>query len=204
MATMTKQRSTGVNGVLAVPTEPIYRLTVEQYHRMIAADILDEDDPVELLDGWLVQKMPKNHPHTLATRRIRRALERVIPAGWEVDSQEPFTTETSEPEPDCMVFRESDEDRHPYPTEVGLAVEVADSTLRRDRTTKKTLYARASIPIYWIANLKHGQLEVFAEPTGPSPEPGYRRRRVYRGADVVTVLLANREIARIPVRELLP
>lgn len=42
---------------LTVPNDPIWRLTVEQYHQMIQDGILTEDDPVELLEGLLVTKM---------------------------------------------------------------------------------------------------------------------------------------------------
>ena len=35
----------------AVPTEIIWRLSVDQYHAMIHAGILTKDDPVELLDA---------------------------------------------------------------------------------------------------------------------------------------------------------
>src|SRR5205807_4066795 len=83
-----------------VPTEPIYRLSVAQYHAMARHGILDEDAPVELLEGWLVQKMTKHRPHSRCTHRTRRALERILPAGWYVDTQEPVTTAESEPEPD--------------------------------------------------------------------------------------------------------
>ena len=83
----------------AVPTEPIYRLSVAQYHAMAEHGILTEDDPVELLEGWLVQKMTKYRPHTLTTGLVRRALDEIVPGGWYVDSQEPITTEESEPEP---------------------------------------------------------------------------------------------------------
>ena len=38
---------------------PVCRLGVEQYEEMIRAGIITEDDPVELLDGWLVPKMAK-------------------------------------------------------------------------------------------------------------------------------------------------
>src|SRR3989442_10188905 len=75
----------------AVPTEPIYRLTVAQYHAMADHGILDEDAPVELLEGWLVQRMTKHPPHSIVTRRVRQALERVLPEGWYVNSQEPIT-----------------------------------------------------------------------------------------------------------------
>lgn len=128
------------------PVERIFRLSVEQYHEMARAGILTEDDQVELLEGWLVTKMTKNPPHSVATRAIRSALERMIPAGWFVDSQEPLTTDDSEPEPDAMVVRGHWRDysaRHPNPDEVALVIEVADSTLQQDRSTKKRIYTRA-------------------------------------------------------------
>src|SRR6266852_5662098 len=84
----------------AIPDVPIYRLTVAQYHAMARAGILDEDAPVELLEGWLVQKMTKHRPHVLATELGRRALERLIPPGWHVAHQDPITAADSEPEPD--------------------------------------------------------------------------------------------------------
>ncbi len=134
---------------------------------MIRAGILTDDDPVELLDGWLVSKMPKNPPHCVVTRLIRQALERLVPAAWYVDTQEPLTTADSEPEPDVVVVRGETRqylDRHPGPEDVGLVVEVADTTLQRDRTSKKRLYARAGIPVYWIVNLPESRCEVYSEP----------------------------------------
>ena len=83
----------------AVPPEPVWRFSVEQYHEMIRTAILTADDQVELLEGWLIHKMPKNPPHRIATKLIQQALDAVIPSGWYVDSQEPITLEDSEPEP---------------------------------------------------------------------------------------------------------
>jgi Uma2 family endonuclease len=156
----------------AIPTEPIYRLSVAQYHAMADHGILDEDAPVELLEGWLVQKMTKHPPHSIVTRRVREALGRVLPEGWYADSQEPITLSDSEPEPDVRVARAEvadDPKRHPGPRDVALVVEVADTSLRRDRGTKKRIYARAGIPIYWIANLPERRFEVHTDPTGPAP-----------------------------------
>ena len=87
------------------PPEPIWRLSVEQYHEMIDAGILDEDDPVELLEGWLIPKMPKNPPHSFTTDLTREALAGLLPTGWYVRGQEPITTEDSEPESDVAVIR---------------------------------------------------------------------------------------------------
>lgn len=192
---------------LAVPGDPIWRLSVAQYHQMIGAGILTDDDPVELLEGWLVAKMPKNPPHSLATQLTREALARILPAGWFVDAQEPITTADSEPEPDVAVIRGERRDyaeRHPGPGEVALVVEVADATLRRDRTLKQGIYARAGIPLYWILNLTEQTLEAHHEPSESKDGFSYHQRAVYRASDAVPVILEGREIARIALRELLP
>jgi len=123
---------------------------------MIRAGILTPDDPVEMLAGWLVYKMPKNPPHRIATKLALQALEAVVPAGCYVDSQEPITLDDSEPEPDVMVVRGDTRqyrERHPGVDDVVLIVEIADTTIERDRGVKKAVYARAGIPVYWIVNL---------------------------------------------------
>jgi Uma2 family endonuclease len=191
----------------AVPTDLIWRLSVNQYHQMIRAGILTEEDPVELLAGWLVPKMPENPPHRVATRLLRQALECVVPAGWYVDSQEPITTADSEPEPDVVVVRGETRqylDRHPGPQDVALVIEVADTTLQRDRVFKQRIYAAAGIPVYWIVNLLDNQLEVYTAPSGPVQQPDYRQCRHYELSDTVLVVIDGVEAGCIAVRELLP
>ncbi len=180
---------------------------MEQYHAMIQSGFLKSDDPVELLEGVLVRKMPKNPPHRVVTRLTRTRLEFLISSGWYVDSQEPITTTDSEPEPDVVVVRGNTRQyltRHPGPQDVGLVVEVADTSLDQDRSLKKRLYARASIPIYWIISLPDEQIEVYTDPSGPIEEPDYRGLHRYSTADEVPLVLDGQEIGRIPVRELLP
>ena len=63
------------------------------------------------------------------------------------------------------------EDRRVGPADVGLVVEVSDSSLRDDQILKKTIYARASIPTYWIVNVPARRVEVYTDPTGPDPSP---------------------------------
>jgi Uma2 family endonuclease len=190
-----------------VPDVPIYRLTVEQYHAMARAGILDEDSPVELLEGWLVRKVTRYPAHCVATHRVRRALERLIAVGCYVDSQEPITLADGEPEPDVVVVRGQTEeylDRHPGPREVDLVVEVADASLRTDRGAQKRAYAAAGIPVYWIVNLKAGQVEVYTEPDSAAKRPNYRERRNYGPEDAIPVVLDGTEVGSLPVQELLP
>jgi len=191
----------------AVPPEPVLPLTVEQYHAMIRSGALISGDPIELLEGWLVNKMIKNPPHRVAVRKCRMALEGLLPAQWSLDIQEPITTTDSEPEPDISVTRGDTTtllDRHPGPDEVGLLVEVADTSLDRDRTWKKRIYAAAAIPAYWIVNLVERQVEVFTEPSGPGDRPDYETRQVFLPGDQVPVVLDGKEVGRIAVDDLLP
>ncbi len=194
-------------GIPAIPAEDLYRLTVEQYHAMLHAGILKDGDPVELLEGLLVQKMTKNLPHTFATQQLRDFLRDKLPAGWVVNDQEPVTTDTSEPEPDAAALRGSRRDylsRRPSPQDVGLVVEVADSSLARDRGPKKRIYAEVGIVIYWIVNLVDRQIEVYTDPTGPAETPDYRQHRDYGPTQAVPLVIDGREIAQLPVQDILP
>jgi len=193
--------------LLVVPTEPIWQLTVGQYHEMVRAGILSEDDPVELLEGWLVTKMMKNPPHCAATELARKALEQALPQGLHVRTQEPVTLATSEPEFDLAVVRgglRDYPDRHPGASDVILVVEVADASLERDRTLKKRVYAEAGIPAYWIVNVLERRLEVHGNPSGPSESPGYRTHQDYRPEEQVPLVIDGQELARIVVGDLLP
>jgi Uma2 family endonuclease len=188
---------------MVVPDYPIWRFSVEQYHEMIDSGILTEDDPVELLEGWLVTKMSKNRPHSISTQRTREALARIVPSGWYVDDQEPITTADSEPEPDVLGVRGSREDypeHHPSPEDVALVVEVADATLQRDRTLKLRVYASAGIAAYWILNLVERQLEVYSDPD----QGDYRGRVVYAESEAVPLVIGGQAVGRMAVGEVLP
>jgi len=201
---------------IPVPAEPppsttmsprFYRLTVEQYHEIARRGILTAADRVELLDGLLVQKMTKNPPHTLATQLTREAVETPLPAGWFVNVQEPITTATSEPETDVTVIRGERRQfarRHPGPKDVAAAIEVADSSLAEDQGWKKQVYAAARIADYWIVNLVDRRVEVYTDPTGPADQPDHGHRRDYGPTEEVPLALDGKEVARIPVRDLLP
>jgi Uma2 family endonuclease len=191
----------------AVPKEVIWRLSVDQYHEMIRAGILTEDDQIELLEGWLVTKRPKNPSHRISTRQTRKALEQIVPPGWYVDSQEPITLEDSEPEPDVVVVRgetRNYRDRHPGARDLALVVEVAEATLERDQEIKRRIYARAGIPFYWIINLVENRIEVYSDPAPGIDGADYQQRADYTSLDEVPVVIEGREIGRISAPELLP
>ncbi len=181
-------------------------MSVEKYHEAIDAGIL-ASEPIELLEGWLVCKMSKNAPHTTASRYIRAALAKLLTSNVFMDDEDPITLEESEPEPDIFVVRGQAQDyaiHHPLAEDVLLVVEISDSTLQQDRTTKKRIYARAGLPIYWLVNLVDNQVEVYSDPSGPTQLPDYHQRRDYQIGDVLPVVIDGDEIGSLAVRDLLP
>ena len=190
------------------PPEPVRRFTVDEYHRMLRAGILKEDDPVELLEGWIVPKMSRNPAHDTALALVQAALSAVLPSAWICRGQSAVTTTDSEPEPDVAVVRgpiRRYATSHPSPADAGLVVEIADSTLTRDRTLKARLYARAAVPLYWIVNIPDRQVEVYTDPTGvDAADPAYRQRHDYAAGAAVPLVLEGRVIATLAVAEMLP
>ena len=166
--------------VVAQPdlTERRRRISVDEYHRMIEAGILGEDEHVQLIDGFLVAMAPQGSLHALVIQRLTTALVRAVGNELAVRPQLPLSLpDDSEPEPDLAVVRAEDQSRDHHPRRALLVVEVAADSLRLDRSRKAALYARAGIPEYWIANLEGPSVEVRRQ---PDTEAG-----VYRTSSVV-------------------
>ncbi|HRQ38969.1 MAG TPA: Uma2 family endonuclease [Chloroflexota bacterium] len=185
----------------------LWQISVERYHEMIEAGLLTEDDRLELLEGYMVEKMTVNPPHAFVTETIREAIAAIIPDLFFVSSQQPVTMPDSEPEPDVLVVkgkRRNFIQRHPMPEEVALLVEVADSTIHQDQNWKKRIYGRAGIAVYWIVNLPERQIEVYTQPSGPTAQPTYHHMVTYRETDEIPVVLSGEQVALLPVINLLP
>jgi Uma2 family endonuclease len=185
----------------------LYRWTRHQYDRLIDHGVLDEDDPIELLDGLLLVKEPQASPHRTAVLLVTKALERAFGEGWFVQVQSPIALDDrSEPEPDVCVVRGSPRDYvEGHPRRPALIVEVAQSGLRLARGRKAVVYARNRITDYWIVNLVDRVLEVHREPARPGPARrgwGYAAITTF-GADAhIAPLTAPEAVVR--VADLLP
>ena len=184
------------------PPFPLARFTVEQYHRMIASGAFTEDDHLELIDGWLVQKMAKGPAHEYSLGQAEALLRERVPAGWHVRNQAPITLSRSEPEPDIAIVRGDYRTRHPSGSDLALVVEISDTTVATDRL-KARMYGLAKIPEYWIVNLGGRCVERFASPID-SDENGYAINGVVSESDSLTVTIAGGVCVPIPVRQLLP
>ena len=182
----------------------IYRFTIQQYDQMIRDGTIAEDDPVELLGGILVRKMPKKPRHSVITAWLVEELRRRLPEGWHVRQEQPLRIpDYDKPESDLAIVRGAIMDyalRHPSAADVALVGEVAGTTLDRDRGEMRAIYARGGIPIYWIINLIDNQIEVY---TDPSPAHGYQSCVTYRPGEQLSVVVDGRTCGTIAVPDLL-
>jgi Uma2 family endonuclease len=182
------------------------RFSVAEYHRPAEVGVLTEDDNLELIEGWLIHKTPRNPPHDGTLSRVLKSLTRLLPARWDFRCQMALTLPDSEPEPDLAIVRERPDgylSRHPIASEAGLIVEVSDSSLDGDRIDKGRVYARAGIPIYWIVNIPDRQVEVYTSPAGPAAVPAYGQRQDYRAGDQLPFVLDGAVGAKLAVQDLL-
>ncbi|HEY2416209.1 MAG TPA: Uma2 family endonuclease [Pirellulaceae bacterium] len=191
---------------IGIPPYPVYRFTVAEYEQLTRAGILTEDSNVELLEGWIVPKMPRNPPHDNVIDLINYLLQRLLPLGWFVRIQNSAVTSDSVPEPDVSVVRGkpgSYPNRHPTGADLGLVIEVADSTVLRDRR-KAEIYARAGVPHYWIVNLEDQQIELYSQPVAIGESLVYQSPLILRAKDaILPVLLDGQEVGKMTVGELL-
>ena len=191
-----------------------YRLSADDYLRMVDAEIIPPERRVGLWEGRLYEKMAKKMPHTSTGSMVAWALMRALPAGWCLWIEGPvLVNDFTAPLPDFTVVRGHPNDysrRGAFPKahEIGLVVEVAESSLRKNLTESLQVYARANLAVYWVVNLVANRVEVYSDPKAAGEGEGGAAR--YATADVFEVgkdlplVLDGREVARIPARDLLP
>lgn len=183
---------------------PVRRFSVAEYELIGAAGILTEDDSVELLEGLIVEKMTKNPRHDAMIDLLVWLLSRLLPLDWFPRGQNVLITNDSAPEPDVVVVHGDPQDfwnRHPKSADVALVIEVAETSLARDRR-KRRIYARAGVVQYWIINLESDVIEMYAEPDQTSAE--YARRNVVPLRTAVTFGLSEDKSITLPFDTAIP
>ena len=130
-----------------------------EYERLVHEGLFD-DERIELLGGAIVEMSPQDPRHAATVTRLAEALTRAVGPDELVRVQLPFAaSEESLPEPDIAVVpREDYDDGHPVAAL--LVAEVANTSLRKDRSLKSDVYAQAGVPEYWIVNLAERTVEV--------------------------------------------
>jgi Uma2 family endonuclease len=184
-------------------TETSKRLfTVHEYHRMVEAGILREDDRVELIRGEVVRMSPIGPPHNAAILRATQALTRIVGDRALVGIQGSIRLdEYDEPQPDIYLLRPKDDfyaSGHAGPADIFVIIEVADSSLTYDQTVKLELYAETGVPEYWISNIRDERIIAHSNPQGNAYQ---NVRELKRGETIEPQLLPD---CHIRVDVLLP
>lgn len=188
-------------------------LSVEQYDRMIEEGILPEDAGVELLDGVLVRKdrgdaggdsMTVGEAHAYVVKQLAYLGLRLDPARVHLQTQQPVVIPgAGEPEPDAaIVLRPITATGKPRAEHVSCVIEVAGTSLDRDRTTKLRHYARGGIPQYVILNLAERSAEEYLR---PDREAGtYATRTTHPPSATLRLRLAGDDALEVAIAELVP
>jgi len=166
-----------------------HRISIEEYHRMVDAGVFEPGSRVELIRGELIEQMaPIGTLHTSTTARIMRVLLRSLGDRAHVNCQTPVTLpDDSEPEPDFTVARpdaRSYFDHHPYPQDLLLVIEIAESSLDFDREVKAPLYGQSGVGEYWIVDAVNRVVRIYREPSAR----GYEIQRILRAGDSIAPL----------------
>lgn len=161
------------------------RLTVDDYHLLIRAGSLGEDDRVELIEGEIIEMSPISPEHAGHVKRLNRFFSHRLGDRALIGVQDPIAPGGhSEPQSDRVLLRPRADDyadAHPGPGDVLLVVEVADTPANYDRDVKMCLYAQAGIPEAWLVSLPDGWIEVYTE---PSPVGYLAMRRALPGTSI--------------------
>jgi Uma2 family endonuclease len=150
------------------PVVELFRFSAERYDDLWQRGLLTSDDRVELLDGQIVRKPDVNPLHLYALHDLhKRIQEQFKTRALALNQSTIYLPQDGRPDPDVALVRtDVPRTRLPMPEDIHLIIEVAHSTVTRDRELKLPLYARDNIQEYWIVNLEENQLEVYREPNG--------------------------------------
>lgn len=181
-------------------TVQLRRFTRSEYEQMVDVGVLGPDDRVELIDGEIVVISPEKSHHAAVIDLVADTLRESFGPGRTVRIQHPLALGIwSEPEPDVCVVEGTPRDHlSARPTSALLVVEVSDSSLAFDQTSKARLYAAAGLAEYCIVNLVEGCVEVRRDPV----DGDYATVSLHHAGETLTPLACP--AARIPVASLLP
>jgi Uma2 family endonuclease len=154
-----------------------------EYDQLVAMGVF-EDERVELLEGVIVTMSPNYPEHASPVQFLNEILLPALLGRAVVRIQLPlYAVRESEPEPDVAIVPLGDY-RHAHPDRAYCLIEVAYSSLSKDRNIKAPLYAASGFHEYWVVNVPEQVVEVFREPS----EDGYRERTRHGVGEAIALL----------------
>jgi Uma2 family endonuclease len=159
----------------------------------------------QLIRGEIIDMGREGPQHYTMMVLIVELLKTVFGPGHYVRPGGSISLTDSRPQPDAAVVPGSARDYlNAHPATALLAVEVAETSLAYDLSTKAELYATAGIPEYWVVDLEGRQLHVFRDPA-PLAEgleaTTYGTHLTLASGEMVTPLHAAKSVS---VSDLLP
>lgn len=169
---------------VAPSTEAIRRraFTVDEVLRMQQAGILDEDERFELIEGEIVLMQAKNYPHERIKLALVRALSRALPDTLQLGVETSlYLSDVTIFEPDLSIFPMMDTTRV-RGRDVLLAIEVADTTLEKDKGLKAAIYAKYGLRELWVIDASRLETHVHRDPV----DGQWSKIDIFRASDALT------------------
>jgi Uma2 family endonuclease len=185
--------------IMSVVATERKKFTVEEYYKLGEVGILGPDDRVELIDGDIVYMAPIGTRHASCVNRLVTIFSELVTRKMiSLPVQNPVHIDAySDVQPDVVVAKPDQygyEDKHPEPEDILLLIEVADTTIRRDRE-KAIIYGRAGIIELWIVNLEAQLVEVDRDPTAN----GYTNVQRFRRGDTISPLAFSELVVSVDI-----
>ena len=145
------------------------KVDVDAYHLMAEAGVFGHEKRIELIEGDVIDMAPIGQEHEGTVNLLSEMLMIACAGRAIISTQNSVRLDrVSEPQPDLAVLRRRSDfyrtGRRASPADVLLLIEVADTSLKYDRTVKLALYARARIAEYWIVDLKARAITIHRSP----------------------------------------
>ncbi|HUG36519.1 MAG TPA: Uma2 family endonuclease [Candidatus Limnocylindrales bacterium] len=163
------------------------RFSVENFERMAAVGILGPDERVELLEGVVVPMTPVGDRHVGRVNFLGARLTVALHPRAIVQVQSAIRLAAHwMPLPDLAVLRHRAdyyETGKARAADILLVIEIADTSVARDRDLKLPAYGRAGIPEAWVVDLESQVVLLARDPDAD----GYRSLLPLRRGSSVNV-----------------
>lgn len=187
-----------------------YELTTDDFFHLVETDFFPEEARVYLEDGRIFEKMAKTNAHSGLGSLIPTLLIRRLPPGWSVFPEGQFTLDLrNSPLPDVLVARCADprdfaeSGRRPGVEDVGLIVEIAVTSLKKDLGPNLERYARSGVPNYWVADVNGQKLHIHSRPRVIGNRGEYERVDVIGPGGSFVLVLDGQEIGPFAYEDLM-
>ena len=197
------------------PVAPLVRFSVADVELMIASGVFADGRRCELIDGLIVERGMKGLTHENIAEAIADFLHELKTVDKQkhgrdrcrVRTESPLSlpAQASMPEPDIMLLagdRDRYADQRPEAADTLLVIEVADTTLAKDKRVAG-IYAAAGVPRYLLVDVNARTLTLHEQPSAD----GYGEVRqmdtvpVVVGDDVLGELTAATVFGESPTSE---